>query len=153
MTGDSARATVFVAVLPARAFAIFTEEIDAWWRRGPRYRIAGKRPGLLKFQDGRLLEIVGEKTYETGRVTAWEPPARLEFEWRGVNFEPGESTTVEVRFAAQRDGTLVTVEHRGWSTLPADHPVRHGQAPAAFIGELGMWWGGLLTALREHSSR
>ena len=64
MTGDSARATVYVAVPPPRAFAIFTEEIDAWWRRGPAYRIAGKKPGLLKFDGGRLVEIVGDRTLE-----------------------------------------------------------------------------------------
>ena len=150
---DVARATVYVAVPPARAFAIFTEEIDAWWRRGPAYRIAGKRPGVLKFDSGKLLELVGERAYETGVVTAWEPPSRLEFEWRGVNFKPGESTTVEVTFAAQREGTLVTVEHRGWSALPAGHPVRHGQPPAAFIGGVGMWWGQLLTSLREYAAQ
>jgi uncharacterized protein YndB with AHSA1/START domain len=152
MSGDVARATVFVAVPPARAFDIFTLEIDAWWRRGPAWRIAGKRPGVLKFQDGRLLEVVGDRTWETGRVTAWEPAARLEFEWRGVNFRPGESTTVEVRFKAQNEGTLVTVEHRGWSALPADHPVRHGQEVAEFIRGVGMCWGGLLTSLREHAA-
>jgi hypothetical protein len=35
---DSARVTTFVGVSPEDAFAVFTEQIDQWWRRGPRFR-------------------------------------------------------------------------------------------------------------------
>jgi hypothetical protein len=83
-------------------------------------------------------------------VTAWEPPTRLQLEWRGVNFKPHESTVVEVRFEPINDGTHVTVEHRGWSALPPDHPVRHGLQGAEFARMIGMWWSELLTSLREH---
>ncbi len=163
--GDSARATVFVAVAPEAAFDIFTREIDLWWKKGPRFRIAGRRRGQLHFEagiGGRLFETFdshgggdggGEnesRTIEVGLVTAWEPPSRLEFEWRGVNFKPNEKTVVEVRFSAQRDGTLVSVQHRGWSALPADHPARHGMVGADFSRMIGMWWGDLMTSLREH---
>jgi uncharacterized protein YndB with AHSA1/START domain len=158
--GDRARVSVFVAVEPSAAFEVFTQEIDLWWRRGPRYRIAGQRRGQLHFEaglGGRLFEsfelAAGPRAVEVGRVTVWEPPTRLEFEWRGVNFKPGEKTVVAVRFEAARDGTLVTVEHRGWSALPADHPVRHGQVGAAFTRMIGLWWGALMTGLREHISQ
>ena len=90
------------------------------------------------------------RTHTVGRVLAWEPPSFLELEWRGVNFKPHESTRVAVRFETRGDGTLVTVVHAGWSALPADHPVRHGLAGAAFARMIGMWWGEVLTALREH---
>ncbi|HJZ86708.1 MAG TPA: SRPBCC domain-containing protein [Polyangia bacterium] len=155
--GDCARVTVQVAVPPEVAFDVFTREIDLWWRRGPKFRIAGKRPGVLTFESGvggRLFESVelpsGPRAFEVGRITAWEPPARLEFEWRGVNFKPGEKTVVEVRFAKAGAGTLVTVEHRGWSALPADHPARHGLVGPAFSRMIGLWWGELMTSLREH---
>ena len=36
MTGDRARVSVAVAVDAPTAFAIFTQEIDLWWRRGAR---------------------------------------------------------------------------------------------------------------------
>src|SRR5512143_925887 len=92
--GDRATVSVFVAVAPQAAFEAFTREIDLWWRRGPRYRIAGRRAGLLTFEPrvgGRLLETVetgaGPRAFEVGLITGWEPAARLEFEWRGVNFE------------------------------------------------------------------
>jgi uncharacterized protein YndB with AHSA1/START domain len=157
--GDSARVSVFVGVPPAAAWDVFTRETDLWWRQGPRFRIAGARRGTLAFEPGpggRLFETWGEppdaRTHTAGRVLTWEPPALLELEWRGVNFRPGESTRVTVRFVAQGDGTLVTVHHAGWSSLPAGHPVRHGLEGAAFVRMIGLWWGDLLTALREHAA-
>jgi uncharacterized protein YndB with AHSA1/START domain len=156
--GDQARASVSVGVEPAAAFRIFTEEIDRWWRRGSRYRVSGKGRGILHLEagvGGRLFEEVesrgGPRVVETGRVTAWEPPARLVFEWRAVSFAPSESTEVEVTFDPAPSGTLVTVTHRGWSRIRADHPVRHGAQVPRFIRDLGMWWGELLSSLREHA--
>jgi uncharacterized protein YndB with AHSA1/START domain len=157
VTGDRATVTVHVAVPPDDAFDVFTREIDLWWKQGPKFRVAGRQRGQLTFEPGvggRLFESYelpsGPRAFEVGRVTVWEPGARLEFEWRGVNFKPGEKTVVEVKFAPMRDGTLVTVEHRGWSALPPDHPVRHGLGGADFSRMIGLWWGELMTALREH---
>jgi uncharacterized protein YndB with AHSA1/START domain len=155
--GDRAKATVFVAVTPEVAFDVFTREIDSWWRRGVKFRASGRHAGTLAFEPGvggRLFEtfdVDGEPhTVVVGRVMAWEPPARLLFEWRNSNFAPHERTEVEVRFVAAADGTQVSVEHRGWSTLPPGHPARHGLEGTAFVGMIGMWWGDLLTALRAH---
>ena len=64
--------------------------------------------------------------------------------------QPNESTLVAVRFEPKRDGTLVTVRHSGWSALPGDHPARHGLTGAAFSRMIGLWWGVLMTSLREH---
>jgi uncharacterized protein YndB with AHSA1/START domain len=155
--GDSASASVFVRVGREDAFDIFTREIDAWWRTGPQYRIAGRRRGQIFLEPklgGRMFETfdltTGSRTIEVGKVTEFEPPARLALEWRGVNFKPHEKTFVEVSFEAQGEGTMVTVRHRGWSALPDDHPARHGKTGADFARMIGMWWGGLLTSLREH---
>jgi uncharacterized protein YndB with AHSA1/START domain len=156
--GDEARVTVLVAVAPAEAFRIFTEEIDQWWRRGLRYRVGGKRRSVIAIEPrvgGRLFETFdapsGRRIVETGRVTAWEPPARLVLEWRAVNFAPHESTEVEVLFEPSPSGTRVTLTHRGWSRLRADHPVRHGEEVPAFLRTMGLWWSDLLTSLREHA--
>lgn len=155
--GDSAAASVFVRVARADAFDIFTNEIDLWWRTGPQYRIAGRRRGRIFLEPklgGRLFETfelsTGSRTIEVGKVTLFDPPARLALEWRGVNFKPHERTFVEISFEEQGDGTMVTVRHRGWSALPDDHPARHGKVGADFARMIGMWWGGLLTSLREH---
>lgn len=156
--GDQARVSVSVAVAPADAFRIFTEEIDQWWRRGSKYRVSGKGRGILHLEagvGGRLFEEIasagGPRVIETGRVTAWEPPARLVLEWRGVNFAPSETTEVEVTFDPAPSGTLVTVTHRGWSRIRPDHPARHGADVPAFVRSLGMWWGELMASLREHA--
>ncbi|HEY8377370.1 MAG TPA: SRPBCC domain-containing protein [Nannocystis sp.] len=152
--------SVSVAVPPALAFQIFTEEIDLWWRRGRKFRVAGANRGIIHIEPhvgGRLFESFtdGEKTrvVETGRVLVWEPPTRLVLEWRVVNFAPDERTEVEVVFAESGAGTLVTVRHRGWSKIRPDHPARHGQPVPAFIRSLGLWWGDLMTSLREHAAQ
>jgi uncharacterized protein YndB with AHSA1/START domain len=141
------------------AFDVFTQEIDLWWRRGLKYRVAGTRRGIIHLEPrvgGRLLESFessdGSRVVETGRVTTWEPPARLVFEWRAVNFAPSEKTEVEVTFAPSASGTLVTVKHRGWSAIRSDHPVRHREEVPAFLRRMGLWWGDLLTSLREHAA-
>jgi uncharacterized protein YndB with AHSA1/START domain len=155
--GDAARVTVLVEVEPAEAFRVFTEEIDLWWRRGLRYRVGG-RGGVIALEPragGRLFESLADGTVlETGRVTAWEPPARLVLSWRAVNFTPADaSTEVEVEFAPSPSGTLVTVTHRGWSRIRSDHPVRHGLDGAPFLRMFGLWWGDLMTSLRLHAAR
>jgi len=156
--GDKVTVTVTVPVEPTVAFEVFTQETDLWWRRGVQYRVAGRKPGTIAFEPkvgGRLFEQyegpAGTRVHESGRITAWQPPSGLEFEWRGSNFEVGEVTFVAVTFVAtESGGTRVTVEHRGFAALRPDHPVRHGQAAEAFVRTLGMWWGDLLTALRLH---
>jgi len=37
---------------------------------------------------GRLFEQYETHAYEAGRITAWNPSARREFEWRASNFAP-----------------------------------------------------------------
>ena len=162
LPGDQARVTVSVAVPPGEAFRIFTEEIDQWWRRGPRFRNAQGERGMLCIEPrlgGRVFESIdGEagapaSVIEIGHVSVWEPARRLVFSWRASNFAPAEATEVEALFEPSSSGTRLTVTHRGWRALRADHPVRHGQETAAFIRTMGIWWGDLLTSLREHATR
>lgn len=155
-SGDQATVSVVVAADVAAAFDVFTKETDLWWKRGPRFRIAGHRPGLLQFEagvGGRLFETFetesGERVFVVGRVAAWEPPTRLVLEWRNANFAPNERTEIVVLFEAVAGGTRVTVQHRGWAALRADHPARHGLTGAEFSRTMGLWWGEQLTALRE----
>ena len=147
--------SVLVRRSPADTFRIFTEEIDQWWRRGQRYRL-GKERTVVHLEPklgGRMFESFesagAERVVETGRITAWEPPMRLVIAWRAVNFAPDETTEVEVLFAGSPTGTMVTVIHRGWSKIRADHPVRHGQAAPAFLRSMGLFWGDLMSMLRE----
>lgn len=149
---DKVRVTTFVDVEHDDAFAIFTDEIDAWWGKGPRYRFGGKRTGVLRFDGGRagrLVEAFADGSeFVVGKVLAWEPGARVAFEWHSTAFKPGERTEVEVTFLPKNGGTEVVVEHRGWAAVPDDHPVRHGQSGAAFNGQMGRFWGNLATSYR-----
>ena len=138
IANDAVTVTTVVRVDPAAAFHIFTEEIDAWWKRGPGYRSAD---GAMRFESGRLLEG-GEPI---GRVLAWEPGARLLLEWSTWSFRPGERTEVEVRFEAVGDGTRVTVEHRGWES--------RGSGAGVFRTVVGLWWGAMLPGYVAHTGR
>lgn len=156
---DVVTVSVTVGTDPATAFALFTQETDLWWRHGPKFRIAGKQRGVIRFEPrlgGQFAEefdsLSGPQLFTMGKITAWQPPERFQFEWRGVNFAPGESTQVEVVFEAVPTGTRVTVRHSGWAALRPDHPVRHGQEGPAFIRANGFWWGELMTSFREFAA-
>jgi hypothetical protein len=131
ISNDSVTVTTTVPANPGAAFRMFTEEIDSWWKRGPRYR---SREGAMRFDSGHLLE--GEE--QIGRVVAWEPGARLLLELWTWSFRPGERTEVEVRFEAEGAGTRVTVEHRGWERRPT--------GAGEFRTTVGLWWGTLLVS-------
>jgi uncharacterized glyoxalase superfamily protein PhnB len=102
----SASATIQVSVDPERAFTVFTDEIDAWWIRGPinffdSGRAVGMRiePGV----GGRILEVYPDGALELAQITAWEPGARVAYR------SSVDDTEVDVRFEAAGAGTRVTV--------------------------------------------
>jgi hypothetical protein len=157
-TSDSVSVSTVVDVDPKTAFDVFTREIDAWWKRAPRYRFDPERSGRMRFEcrlGGRLLEVYDESAddiIEVGRILVWEPGTRLVLQWRGRDFRPGDTTEVEVRFEPAAGATRVTLEHRGWDRLPADHPARHGFTGLAFADMIGLWWADLLVAMRANAS-
>jgi len=57
---DRVTASVEVSVDPETAFRIYTEEIDAWWVRGPVNFFDGGRAAAMRFEPGvggRYLEV------------------------------------------------------------------------------------------------
>lgn len=137
-----------VAASPERAFAIFAGEIGAWWKPNPLFRFTPRSPGVLAlepFQGGRFTETLPNGTvFEIGRILLWEPGERLAFTWRQATFTPQQMTQVEVRFEPVGEETRVTVEHRGWDTVPPEHVARHAVADAVFLRRHGEWWQALL---------
>ena len=98
---------------------------------------------------GRLLEeYVDGTSFVIGRVSHWSAGERLVLSWHLPNFIAGETTEVEVRFAAIDGGTRVSVEHRGWDRLRPDHPARHGKAGRDYEYMKASLWADNLTALR-----
>jgi uncharacterized protein YndB with AHSA1/START domain len=151
-TTDSVTVTTILDADPGTAFRVFTDEVDLWWRRGPRYRPELRGGGTMRFEPragGRFLEVYPEgEAFEIGRILSWEPGSRLVFDWRARNFEPGETTVVEVRFEKADMGTRVTLEHRGWDSIHATHPARHGWTGEAFSSMIGLRWADQLVSLR-----
>ncbi|MEX1153134.1 SRPBCC domain-containing protein [Parvibaculum sp.] len=154
MSGKVAVA-VRLAVDPAEAFRAFTEDVDLWWQRGIKFRFHPRKNGVMRFEPGeggRLVEVYDEAAgdiYEVGRILVWQPGERLVFEWRAPNYREGQVTEVELRFQPVEGGTRILLEHRGWETLPGDHPARHGLADVPFLGTMGGWWQEQLAALKE----
>lgn len=142
-----------VKAAPDRAFAVFTQEIGAWWRPNAMFQTTPRAPGTLAFEPGeggRLTETLANgKVFEIGRVTAWEPPARLVFLWRQANFPLDLHTEVEVRFEAVGDETRVSVEHRGFHQVPAESVARHGFPDPVLLARLGEWWQAQLRSVRD----
>ncbi|MEM8923046.1 MAG: SRPBCC domain-containing protein [Actinomycetota bacterium] len=104
---------------PEVAFAVFTEEIGAWWPL-PTHGIFGARSGGVAFVDDRLVEYATDGTSAVwGEVTAWEPPHRLVVSWHPGR-EASDGSEVEVTFEPDGDGTRVILEHRGWEHFGAD---------------------------------
>lgn len=130
MTEQSVAASVEVAVDPLTAFTIFTEEIDLWWVRGPiNFWDAGRaiaqriEPGV----GGRFLEVYDDATgdaLELGRITVWEPGARL------VYRSSVDDTEVDIRFEPVGDGTRVRV--------------RQYLLPGGDAGKAAMFWPNVL---------
>jgi len=147
---DSIVVTTVVDADALTTFEVFTEDVNDWWRQGPRFRGAG---GTLRFdpgEGGRLVQLDGDGAeFEFGRITVWKPGERLVVGWRNRDFAAGETTEVEVRFEAVGPATRVTLIHRGWDALPADHPSRHGLVGSAFGAMQGVWWADQILALRR----
>jgi uncharacterized protein YndB with AHSA1/START domain/uncharacterized protein YciI len=108
-------------VVPAGAevaFAVFTEEIGAWWPVELGHSVFGAGAGVA-LRERQVVETSPDGAEEAvwGTIVDWDPPRRLRMTWhpgRG----PDVVTEVEVRFeAVGGDQTLVTLEHRGWELL------------------------------------
>ena len=120
------RRTVTVRCPPERAFDLFTEEMGTWWpvesysRAVSEFAGTGVEVDRLEFQargGGSILEHMSDgRTLPWAEVIAWDPPHRVVLAWRPHSM-PEPPTELEVTFAADGDGTLVEVEHRGWEQL------------------------------------
>ncbi|VTZ22707.1 ATPase [Methylocella tundrae] len=140
-----------VKATPQEAFGIFTQEIGAWWRPNALFQLTPHGDGKLRFdpgEGGRLLTTLpnGEE-FEIGRITVWLPGEQLAFTWRQASFASGQLTQVEVRFEAVSEETRITVEHRGWDTIPQEHAARHGFPLDVFQQRQAAHWRMLLAHL------
>lgn len=130
----SVTSTVEVAVDPGTAFAVFTEELDLWWVRGPINHHAAGRALAMRCEPGvggRLLEVYDDTTgdaLELARITAWEPGKLLA--WTSSL----DDVRTEIHFERSEAGTVVRVV----ATIPAAGQDRGG---TAWVRVVPKWFG------------
>lgn len=145
-----------IAAPPARTFRAFVDEIGAWWRPSPLFRLTARPDATLAFEGvppDRLVAVdVDGERWEVGAVHGWDPPHRLAFGWRPAGLADDQSTEVVVTFAPVDDGrsTRVTVEHFGWDTIPSEHATRHDFPLHDFQQRLAEWWRDQLDRVAHH---
>lgn len=97
-THEPIRQSVHVDCPVEDAYHLFTERFEEWWPGGESDRGDSKR------------DDVRHDVMESGSVTVWDPPERIEFTWNPAD----DRQTVTVDFRVEADGTRVTLTHYGW---------------------------------------
>ena len=114
------RATIEIAIDPSAAFEVFLDELALSLRR--------LGIGFEAGANGRVMQ----GSVEVGRVISWTPGESIKLQWRPADWQPQETTEVELRFEPIDDGTRITLEHRGWGRLLGDG----GEIAGWFAGEV-----------------
>jgi uncharacterized protein YndB with AHSA1/START domain len=148
---EPVRKSIRVHATPARAFQVFTQEMDSWW---PRTHHIGKSPMkaiVIEPRAGGAIYTDQEDgtICPWASVLVWDPPTRFVMAWQITpqwQFEPdlNKSSQVEVRFTPAADGTtLVELDH--------SHLERHGEGAANMRGMISAegGWGTLLALFAE----
>jgi hypothetical protein len=82
----------------------------------------------------------GGGEYKVGRITLWDPPAELAFQWHPASFSHQQATEVYLRFEPVGAETRVVAEHTGWDAIAQKHVARHGFRLEAFLECEAEWW-------------
>ena len=114
------RKSVTVDLPQQAAFELFTAKLSTWWPSGYHIGATDLKDFVMEPKAGGRWYEVGEDGEEcdTGRVTAFEPPARIVLAWHiteswGYDPDPAHASEVEVRFISQAPTrTRVELEHR-----------------------------------------
>ena len=124
------RKSVTVDVDQQRAFEVFVTNLGTWWPGEYHIGAADMKDFVIEpWAGGRWYEVGVDGTEcDTGRVIAFEPPARIVLAWHiteqwSFDPDPAHASEVEVRFVAETPTcTRVELEHRNLE--------RHGDGAA-----------------------
>ena len=136
------RREVVVDLAPRQAFELFTGRIGDWW---PVAELSVFGEGAsVAFVDRKIVESLKDQTSVWGSVTEWEPGERVSFSWHpGQPPERASSVTVSFR-PAERERTLVVLEHFGWEVF---------EDPPAARAEYDQGWPRVLGLYRDAAAR
>jgi hypothetical protein len=100
-----------------KAFDTFVGGMGGWWMKTHSLHPAGQKDVVIEPRTGgRWYEIGNDGSEkEWGRVLEWAAPERVVLAWQlnaEWSYDPDFETTVEVRFTADGDMTIVDFEHR-----------------------------------------
>jgi uncharacterized protein YndB with AHSA1/START domain len=115
MTREAVERSIVVPCGAARAFQIFTAQLDHWW---PRSHTRSGDPHttvvIEPWTDGRLYERTSAGVeHAWGQVISWDPPSHLAYHWY-LGSSSEQPSRVDVRFTDLGEGqTRVDVTHRG----------------------------------------
>jgi hypothetical protein len=108
-----------VPCAPLDAFDYFTRDIGRWWPLA-RYSCGEADAQDVAFEPrlgGRLVETTRDGgTHVWGTVSHWIRGERVAFSWHPGG-DPSRAMRVDVAFAANPGGTLVTLTHDGFEAL------------------------------------
>jgi uncharacterized protein YndB with AHSA1/START domain len=126
-----------VACAPEHAFSTWATGTSSWWP--PGHSVSGEPSLEVRFEPhagGRIYERTpaGEE-HDWGQVLTWEPPRRLAYSWH-LRQDRADATRVEITFAPDPQGTLVSIVHAGWERL--------GERAAGLRDRNRKGWGGLI---------
>jgi len=117
--------TITVPCPQARAFEVFTRDIDLWWPKDKNSVSAmdgkvAQKVTLIAEKGGWVEEIDhAGNTLLWGSVTEFDPPNKLGLAWH-IGRPASEASFVDVTFETTDAGTLVTLKHYGWEVFGED---------------------------------
>lgn len=144
------RKSIRVKASQQRAFDVFVGCMGQWWLKSHSLLKSPQKDVVVEARVGGRWFEVGEdgSEYEWGRVLAWSPPERVALAWQlnaDWTYDPDFETTVEVRFVADGDHTVVEFEHRDLERFGARAEELRGGYESGMDGG----WTALLDKYRE----
>ncbi|MGI9611420.1 MAG: SRPBCC domain-containing protein [Acidimicrobiales bacterium] len=135
--------TFVVACGRDHAFDVWTTKINRWWPKN--HSLSGDADPRIAIEGhigGRIVERGRDGAeFEWGRITIWEPPAKLAYSWYAGS-TPDRPTDVEVTFDESDGTTTVQLTSSGWERFEDGDRLRKGNeqgwgaATAAYRSEL-----------------
>ncbi len=120
---DPIKKTLTVPLDPATAFELFTNRMATWWPLDKHSLSAGAGKVAQSIAvDPRVGGAVTEtmhdgRTVVWGKILDWQPGQSFAMSWQ-LDRPADEATRLEISFAAEGSGTLVTLLHDGWEAIP-----------------------------------
>ena len=113
---------VLVPGEPGVVFELFTARTGEWWPLSS-HSVGGDDAVDVRIEPrlgGRVYEVTGDGgEHEWGRVTGWEPAARVAFTWY-PGMSSSQATHVEITFRHSGEDTELTLVHDGWAARGID---------------------------------